>query len=531
MPPEPTASYSRQVSSMISSAGSVLLRLGAWNYLPDFVTRKLLTYYHQFLVSHGRIPPQHGSRRWQTHYRIAYSISVLAYLSYNLFEAARSTPPNFYQVLGISPDADEASLRSAYRAFAKRYHPDRAGHASEPMFMAVQNAYESLKNPLKRFAYERFGPDALSWRHCSAPMDCLKHGIMQSSGFYIVSVAVLVVMSIVMKPSRVAFWRYILLLSLFASELYLVAGPRSFGILGILFPDRVAFQHVLFLHQLFVFLSIALSHVVPVLFPERQMIRPEDPATYVPWIQRLAALESMSDAEVLRMLNLELHAMSNSSTSQDTSSPADVMFDSVPPCEPPPEVLNELSKEMEDILVEQFVHSEPPLRALWDEAVRKSRESRAERQSQEGDSGSPREIEVNALPNSDVEGTTGIDSTLTQLHHAEDGCTARENPCLPSPSPSVSPEIRPIKLHPLKQANGDARSRIDLSQDQKEQQDDDDGSATPTGSALLSPKIADIQPRVNGTEDDSLVLRTTSSNSGGGKAFIRVVERRSVSPD
>ena len=140
---------------MIAATGSTLLRLGAWSYLPDFATRQLLSFYHRFISSRGGDIPRQGTQQWIRQYRIAYAFSVLAYLSYNLIEAARSTPPNFFQLLGVLPDADEAALKSSYRAFAKRYHPDRAGPASEPMFVAVRNAYESLKNPMKRFAYER----------------------------------------------------------------------------------------------------------------------------------------------------------------------------------------------------------------------------------------------------------------------------------------------------------------------------------------------------------------------------------------
>ena len=44
---------------------------------------------------------------------------------------------------------------------------------------------------------------------------------------------------------------------------------------------------------------------------------------------------------------------------------------------PPARVLDLLSKEMEDILVEQAARSEPPLRPLWDEAVRRRREAMA----------------------------------------------------------------------------------------------------------------------------------------------------------
>ena len=88
-----------------------------------------------------------------------------------------------------------------------------------------------------------------------------------------------------------------LLLSLMASELCLITGPRDYGLLGVLFPDRVAFQHVLFLHQLFVFLSVALSRVVPVLFPEEPVIRADRPNTYAHWLQRIEVLEKQAEAE------------------------------------------------------------------------------------------------------------------------------------------------------------------------------------------------------------------------------------------
>ena len=59
-----------------------------------------------------------------------------------------------------------------------------------------------------------------------------------------------------------------LLLILLSCELYFVAGPRFYGIMKSTFPHRVAFQHVIFLHQIFVFMSVAVTRVVPVLFPE-----------------------------------------------------------------------------------------------------------------------------------------------------------------------------------------------------------------------------------------------------------------------
>jgi len=66
-------------------------------------------------------------------------------------------PPSFYQILGVPPDVDENGLRTAFRAFAKQYHPDRPGVGQEgaEMFMYVRDAYEALKDPVVRFAYDR----------------------------------------------------------------------------------------------------------------------------------------------------------------------------------------------------------------------------------------------------------------------------------------------------------------------------------------------------------------------------------------
>lgn len=140
---------------MLSSGASALLRLGGWTYIPDYTTRQLLGFYHQFLRSRGSSVPQQGTVLWQLHYRIMFAIVVLGFLAYNLFEAARTTPQNFFQILGVGSDANENDLKLAFRAFARRNHPDRVGPEGAPLFIAVRDAYEALKNPITRFAYER----------------------------------------------------------------------------------------------------------------------------------------------------------------------------------------------------------------------------------------------------------------------------------------------------------------------------------------------------------------------------------------
>ncbi|MDE0415591.1 MAG: molecular chaperone DnaJ [bacterium] len=66
---------------------------------------------------------------------------------------------DFYDVLGVARDADESTIKKAYRKLAMKYHPDRnAGDAAaEVRFREVNEAYEVLKDTQKRAAYDRFG--------------------------------------------------------------------------------------------------------------------------------------------------------------------------------------------------------------------------------------------------------------------------------------------------------------------------------------------------------------------------------------
>lgn len=66
---------------------------------------------------------------------------------------------DFYELLGVERTADGATIKSAYRKLAMQYHPDRNQGCkdNEAKFKAVSVAYECLKDPQKRAAYDRYG--------------------------------------------------------------------------------------------------------------------------------------------------------------------------------------------------------------------------------------------------------------------------------------------------------------------------------------------------------------------------------------
>jgi len=64
-----------------------------------------------------------------------------------------------YEVLGIDKSADDAAIKKAYRALAKKYHPDMNPNdpTAEEKFKEVNEAYSILSDPEKKAAYDRYG--------------------------------------------------------------------------------------------------------------------------------------------------------------------------------------------------------------------------------------------------------------------------------------------------------------------------------------------------------------------------------------
>jgi curved DNA-binding protein len=65
---------------------------------------------------------------------------------------------DYYQIMGVARDATEAQIKQAYRKLARKYHPDVSKEKdAEARFKEVGEAYEVLKSPEKRAAYDQLG--------------------------------------------------------------------------------------------------------------------------------------------------------------------------------------------------------------------------------------------------------------------------------------------------------------------------------------------------------------------------------------
>jgi curved DNA-binding protein CbpA len=62
---------------------------------------------------------------------------------------------NYYVVLGVAQNADADTIRSAFRALARRYHPDAGEGSSSDRFREILTAYETLNDPTRRGRYDR----------------------------------------------------------------------------------------------------------------------------------------------------------------------------------------------------------------------------------------------------------------------------------------------------------------------------------------------------------------------------------------
>jgi len=70
---------------------------------------------------------------------------------------------DYYELLGVSKDADDGAIKKAYRKLAMKHHPDRnkGNPESADVFKTISEAYATLTDPEKRSVYDKYGEDGV----------------------------------------------------------------------------------------------------------------------------------------------------------------------------------------------------------------------------------------------------------------------------------------------------------------------------------------------------------------------------------
>ncbi|KAL8725509.1 MAG: hypothetical protein Q9181_006393 [Wetmoreana brouardii] len=230
---------------------------------------------------------------------------------------------DFYQDLGLPVDVDEKRIKSRFRRLYGT--PDKAvspeDHANaEIFFVKLKSAQDTLTDPAKRFAYERFGPDMLHWQHVSSIRDYISVGLQAAAPLYAGSALVMIILSIVgyLQWGRYTLpqWRYLVFMCLGLVEYHTLTRPYWSPFLAKVLnplltiltshPPLLPFQFLTLAHKAVFTFFIALGQLSPLFAPKDQPVSSSTSGFDEQQLQRLEQLSMSTEVETGRLLTLEM---------------------------------------------------------------------------------------------------------------------------------------------------------------------------------------------------------------------------------
>ncbi|KAF9121813.1 hypothetical protein BGW39_010235 [Mortierella sp. 14UC] len=274
--------------------------LAGWAFLPAFVTNVIQSIWYAIKYPvNSAAKPAANTPKYRRHYNRIYCAVVLAYLAYTILEVDRALPTNAYEYLDLGFHTfSQKQLRTNFRKASLLYHPDKVGQVGQDTFVRIRAAHEILSDPVLKTAYDRFGPDVVICSTCKTNRDFVNQGLTSYYPFYFGSGFVLALMSVVGKGQFGRFWRFVVLFSMAALELIMVTRPEPLWVLSWIMPNRVTFEQVIILHQIFVSSFIAISQIGPILVPSKE----QEKSNTKELIDRLELLTAISNAESIGQL-------------------------------------------------------------------------------------------------------------------------------------------------------------------------------------------------------------------------------------
>ncbi|KAI2625863.1 hypothetical protein GGR54DRAFT_593283 [Hypoxylon sp. NC1633] len=310
-------------------ANNNLLSLIGWTFLPNLVTGWVQYIYYGLTIRAGDPKPPPNSPRYADHRRRIHILVVSLYLLYTIYEADYDLrrASNYYADLGVPFSASERDIKSRFRRLAALHHPDKvmsAGAAgsdadSADFFMHLKTASDTLVDPARRFAYERFGPDIINWKHCVTVRDYVTRGAQVLVPYYGFAALALYALGLLGYLDWGRYWRWLILVVLCVFELHTVTRPTFPRFLDNFLnpiltrftahPPYLPFQAITLARKLSITLYIAFSQIGPLLQPPGQQGTKPTEASEKILLQNLERLEQTArgmDVDATRLMELEM---------------------------------------------------------------------------------------------------------------------------------------------------------------------------------------------------------------------------------
>lgn len=191
---------------------------------------------------------------------------------------------DFYTDLGVTPSSPDREVKARFRRLAAKLHPDKIQQngpeavMTEGAFVHLKLAQDTILNPAKRFAYDRFGPAIVRVQQpgLKTIKDYVYAGLRSLVPEYAKGALALIVLNYFWLPKWGQYWRYLAVLSIIFLELYFLTHiwePSALSVRvaraahallpDILPPHLLPFQLLALARRMSMSLNIFISQLAP----------------------------------------------------------------------------------------------------------------------------------------------------------------------------------------------------------------------------------------------------------------------------
>lgn len=322
---------------------------------------------------------------------------VTLYLAYTIYEAdfELRRAGSFYRDLGVPLTATSREIKSRFRRLAALHHPDKAGpnasadeSAINAYFVHLKLVTDTLLDPARRFAYDRFGPVSVIWatnnsnnglHRCSTVYDFVAMGVRALAPYYIVAAAALYGLGMLGYLTWGGYERWLVLAAVLVFELHAITRPfHPFILTNLLNPlfallapqhgPYLPFQAIQLARKLSITTFIGFSQIGPLLGADTrsgQIVIPDE---------RGGSVAKAPASDPVLLAALERLETTSRSLEQDATRLLDM---ELAPFVGQEEVLNNVRGKIKEWLVQNTIRADPMVRDAVGRSLQRRRDAPA----------------------------------------------------------------------------------------------------------------------------------------------------------